>query len=168
MGVRLILRSELGKMTIDEKCPELLPAIAQDERSKCKNSLAAINGPSHAWLFHSGTDEILTGGFNDTTSDREVVLLQFKVIHSPSVALEVLELCFNFRVLFRFAPPVSHGPNDLESAIGIFLQDGPVFFIPGLCIWWIFEKQFGQLWEMLADVEEINYMNRIGVFFTKK
>ncbi len=47
-GVRLILRSKLGKMTVDEKCPEMLPAIAQDERSKCKNSLAAINGPSHA------------------------------------------------------------------------------------------------------------------------
>ena len=47
-GVRLILRSKLGKMTVDEKCPEMLPAIAQDERSKCKNSLAAIYGPSHA------------------------------------------------------------------------------------------------------------------------
>jgi len=47
-GVRLILRSKLGKMTVDEKRPEMLPAIAQDERSKCKNSLTAINGPSHA------------------------------------------------------------------------------------------------------------------------
>ena len=47
-GVRLILRSKLRKMTVDEKHPEMLPAIAQDERSKCKNSLAAINGPSHA------------------------------------------------------------------------------------------------------------------------
>ena len=28
MGVRLILRSKLGKMTVDEKRPELLPAIA--------------------------------------------------------------------------------------------------------------------------------------------
>jgi hypothetical protein len=27
-GVRLILRSKLGKMTVDEKRPELLPAIA--------------------------------------------------------------------------------------------------------------------------------------------
>ena len=48
MGVRLILRSKFGKMTVDEKCPEMLPAIAQHERSKCKNSLTAINGPSHA------------------------------------------------------------------------------------------------------------------------
>ncbi len=47
MGVRLILRSKLGKMTVDEKRPEMLPAIAQDERSKCKNSLTAGNGPSH-------------------------------------------------------------------------------------------------------------------------
>ena len=47
-GVRLILRSKLGKMTVDEKRPEMLPAIAQHERSKCKNSLTAINGPSHA------------------------------------------------------------------------------------------------------------------------
>ena len=48
VGVRLILRSKLGKMTIDEKRPEMLPAIAQDERSKSKNTLTAINGPSHA------------------------------------------------------------------------------------------------------------------------
>ncbi len=48
MGVRLILRFELGKMTVDENRPEMLPAIAQDERSKCKNSLTAINGPPHA------------------------------------------------------------------------------------------------------------------------
>jgi PAS domain-containing protein len=27
-GVRLILRSKLGKMAVNEKCPELLPAIA--------------------------------------------------------------------------------------------------------------------------------------------
>ena len=27
-GVRLILRPKLGKMTVDEKSPELLPAIA--------------------------------------------------------------------------------------------------------------------------------------------
>jgi len=54
-------------------------------------------------------------------SDKEFVLLQFKVIHSPSVVLEVLELCFNFRVLFCFAPSVSHGPNHLGSADGIFL-----------------------------------------------
>jgi hypothetical protein len=27
-GVRLILRYKLGKMTVDEKCPEMLPAIA--------------------------------------------------------------------------------------------------------------------------------------------
>jgi len=47
-GVRLILRSKLGKMTVDEKRPEMFPAIAQDERSKCKNSLTAVNGPSHA------------------------------------------------------------------------------------------------------------------------
>ena len=121
LGVRLILRSKLGKMTVDEKRPEMLPAIAQDDRSKCKNSLTAINSPSHARLLHSSTDEILTRGFNDTTSDREFVLLQFKVIHSPSVALEVLELYFNFRVLFCFDPSVSHGPNHLGSAVGIFL-----------------------------------------------
>ena len=47
-GVRLILRPKFGKMAVNEECPELLPSIAQDERSKCKNSLTAINGPSHA------------------------------------------------------------------------------------------------------------------------
>ena len=47
MGVRLILRSKLGKMTVDEKRLEMLTAIARDERSKCKNSLTAIDGPSH-------------------------------------------------------------------------------------------------------------------------
>jgi hypothetical protein len=28
MGVRLILRSKLGKMAVNEECPEMLPAIA--------------------------------------------------------------------------------------------------------------------------------------------
>jgi len=28
LGVRLILRSKLGKMAVDEKRPEMLPAIA--------------------------------------------------------------------------------------------------------------------------------------------
>ena len=46
LGVRLILRSKLGKMTVDEKRPEMLPAIAQHERSKCKNSLTAM-GVNH-------------------------------------------------------------------------------------------------------------------------
>jgi len=41
-GVRLILRTELGKMTVDEKCPKLIPAIAQDERAKRENSLCVI------------------------------------------------------------------------------------------------------------------------------
>ena len=46
-GVRLILRSKLGKMTVHNKRPKLLPTIAQDERAKCETSLAAIDGPSH-------------------------------------------------------------------------------------------------------------------------
>ena len=28
LGVRLILRSKLGKMAVNEECPEMLPAIA--------------------------------------------------------------------------------------------------------------------------------------------
>ena len=47
-GVSLILRSRFWKMTVNEKRPEMLPAIAQDERAKCKNRLPAINSPSHA------------------------------------------------------------------------------------------------------------------------
>ena len=52
LGVRLILRSKLEQMTVEEKRPEMRPGIANDERSnersKCKNSVTAINGPSHA------------------------------------------------------------------------------------------------------------------------
>lgn len=40
--MRLLLRSKLEKMAVDEKRPEMLPVMGQDERSKRNNRLTAI------------------------------------------------------------------------------------------------------------------------------
>ena len=73
-GARLILRLDFGKMTAYEVSPKSLPAIAQNQRAKGKNSLSTLKGPSHARFFHSSTNKVLTGGLYHPTSDREMVL----------------------------------------------------------------------------------------------
>ena len=69
MGLCLILRLKLGKMSSKEVQPEFSPAIAQDQRAKGQNSLSAIDSPSHSRLLHSGADQVLTVRLDDPTSD---------------------------------------------------------------------------------------------------
>ena len=47
-GARPILRLDFGKMTAYEVSPKKLPTIAQNQRTKGKNSLYTLRGPSHA------------------------------------------------------------------------------------------------------------------------
>jgi hypothetical protein len=61
-------------MTLKKVRPELFPTIAQNQRPKGQDSLAAIDGPSHSRFLHPSTYQVLAGGFHNPASYRQFFL----------------------------------------------------------------------------------------------
>ena len=66
--------------------------MAEPVTSESDDSVGTANGPKHARLFQSRSDDSFAAGLDDTRADEQMIGPEFRVAHAVGVAGEVLRL----------------------------------------------------------------------------
>ena len=75
--------------------PIIFKAAIEVAATESDDGVGPANGPEHARLFKSRTDDGLATGLNDTRADKEVLRAKLGVAHALGVSFEVIRFAAN-------------------------------------------------------------------------